>query len=137
MHVVVTGVNFGAVLVSVAADTLRGDPDSHPRECFHASYTGRNLQSCHSSMKLAHLCTDGQLVKEVHERSAHDVPCHADVLLLSLQACPLLDAAVEWPEVDLLSLQASPLLDAAVDWPEVDVVGRLCHLDFPVLSSVA
>ena len=95
--------------------------------------------------------------EEVHERSAHDVPCHADVLLLSVQASPLLDAAVDWSEVDLvdlLSLQASPLLDAAVDWPEVDlvdllslqasplldaafdwpvvdVVGRLCPLDFP------
>ena len=104
MHVVVTGVNFGAVLVSVAADTLstsRGDPNSHPRECVHASYTGRNLQSCHSSMKLAHLCTDrdGQLVKKrFSERSArHD-------LLLSLQASPLLDAAVDWSEVDLVDL---------------------------------
>ena len=58
MHVTVTGVNnVGDVFVPVAADTLctsRGSPHSHARKSFHASDTGGHLQSCHSSMKLAH-----------------------------------------------------------------------------------
>ena len=67
MDIVVQGVGFEAVLVSVAAYTLcssRGHCDSHARKPLHTSDTGRHLQGSHSRMELAHLGPDCWLVRE-------------------------------------------------------------------------